>query len=295
MTNLENTLTKLGTFKLKKYNQIILPKLATNCLIESKKLKQVYEPDTQYDLVYILKQSDVNPDLKFSLRSVEKFCTYKNIWVVGYKPNWVKNVQYIPTIQNGNKWVNSMTNIIAACNCPDISEDFILMNDDFFIIKNITDWKTSFNLCLDTIDEEAKKYEKVDKPSKWQSGFLYARILLNQLKCKRRYNYEYHGPIIFNKHKFLEMINIPEIADIIKTDKCFHKRSIYKNLYPDLDLPTPKKFTDTKIKLSYDLLNIFLNQSFFSVFDGVIDNDVKYPKTNAFLYRMFIEKSKYEI
>ena len=294
MEGSNNNLSKIDRLKMQRYNQIALPRLAINFLNESKRPKQLYEPDTKYDLVYIVKQSDINPDLKFSLRSIEKFCNYRNVWIVGYKPNWVKNVNYLPTVQSGNKWNNSMTNIIAACNCPEISQDFILMNDDFFIIKNIKDWRKTFNICLNTIDEEAKKYEN-KKPSRWQYGFFYARDMLTELRCERRYNYEYHGPIIFNKERFLKMLEVPQIADIIKTTKCFHKRSMYKNIYPDYDLPIPRQFIDTKLKLGYDLLNMFLHESFISVFDDVVDNDSKYPKINAFLYRMFPNKSKYEI
>lgn len=284
----------LDSLKMKRYNQIALPRLAMNFLNDAKKHKNVYEPDCNYDLVYILKQSDVNPDLKFSLRSVEKFCTFRNIWVVGYKPFWVKNVNYLPTIQSGNKWVNSMTNIVAACHCPEISDNFVLMNDDFFMLRSITDWRRTFNLCLNTIDEEWHKYEAKPKPSRWQYGFLYAKELLDELNCPKRYNYEFHGPIVLNKKKFLDMLEIPEIAEIIKTTKCFHKRSMYKNIYPDLDLPAPRLFVDTKLKLGYDLLNMFLHENFISVFDDVVDNDIRYPKINAFLYRMFPEKSKYE-
>lgn len=287
-------LTKVEILRMKRYNQIAIPRLAINYLNESVKPKQPYEPDFEYDLVYILKQSDYNPDLKFSLRSIEKFCSFRNVWIVGYKPNWVKNVNYLPTEQTGNKWVNSMTNITAACNCKEISDNFVLMNDDFFFLKNIRDWRSTCNLCLNTIDEEAAKYEK-GKPSRWQWGFIYAKELLDQINCEKRYNYEFHGPIIFNKQKFLDMLQIPEIAEITKTNKCFHKRSIYKNLYPDLDLPAPRRFTDTKLKLGYDLLNMFLHDGFISVFDDVVDNDLKFPKLNAFLYRMFPNKSKYEI
>lgn len=295
MDGIIKPLSKAETSKMKKYNQIALPRLAMNFLNEKRRVYETCESDANYDLVYILKQSDINPDLKFSLRSIEKFCTYRKVWIVGYKPSWIKNVEYLPTVQTGNKWVNSMTNIVAACNCPEISEDFVLMNDDFFIIKTITDWRKTFNLCLNTIDEEVKKYKNKQKPSRWQYGFMYAQELLDKLKCDKRYNYEYHGPIVFNKQKFLKMLEIPEIAEITKTSKCFHKRSMYKNIYPDLDLPAPRQFSDTKLRLGYDLLNMFLHESFISVFDDVVDNDIQYPKINAFLYRMFPNKSKYEV
>lgn len=296
MNGIIKPLNKTETLKIKKYNQIALPRLATQLLCNAKISRNTYEPDFKYTLVYILKQSDVNPDLRYSLRSVEKFCNYKDIWVVGYKPRWIKNVNYLPTVQNGNKWVNSMTNIIAACNCPEISDNFVLMNDDFFILQHIRDWKTSFNICLrNSVSQEAAKYEKSQKASKWQSGFIDAKKILRKLRCSRDFNYEYHGPIILNKQKFLEMLSIPEISENMREDQCFHKRSIYKNLYPDLDLPDPRHFTDTKLATGCDLANVFLHQSFLSVFDGVVDDDVKYPRINAFLYKMFPEKSKYEV
>lgn len=39
------------------------------------------------DLVYIVKNSEVNEDLRYSLRSVAKFVPHNKIWIVGYKPS----------------------------------------------------------------------------------------------------------------------------------------------------------------------------------------------------------------
>ena len=59
------------------------------------------------DLVYIVKNSEVNEDLRYSLRSVAKFVPHDKIWIVGYKPSWVQNVEYLPVPQNlGSKWKN---------------------------------------------------------------------------------------------------------------------------------------------------------------------------------------------
>lgn len=103
MDGIIKPLSKAETSKMKKYNQIALPRLAMNFLNEKRKIYETCESDANYDLVYILKQSDINPDLKFSLRSIEKFCTYRKVWIVGYKPSWIKNVEYLPTVQTGNK------------------------------------------------------------------------------------------------------------------------------------------------------------------------------------------------
>ena len=135
------------------------------------------ENNLKYDLVYILKNSEINPDLKYSLRSICKFCTYRNIWFVGYKPSWVKDVQHITTKQTENKWKNSVLNYKTACECPDISENFILMNDDFFAIRQIIDWEKETNKCLGTLDEKIEELSINKNLSRWQNAFIYATDL----------------------------------------------------------------------------------------------------------------------
>lgn len=248
----------------------------------------------EYDLVYILKPSEKNWDLRYSLRSVEKFCKYKNIWFIGYKPTWSQNVKHIATIQNKDKWKNSMLNYKTACECPYISDNFILMNDDFFAIEPIIDWKENLNVCLGKIEDEVEKYKDNIKKSKWRYAFDYAQTLLRDLKCPTTWNYETHLPIIINKQKFLEMLNMPEIIEFQETNKVLHKRSIYKNLFPDVDMPTPRIINDVKITLKFDLSQKWLEESWLSVFDDVTNNIVRYPKLNAFLIKNFPTKSKYE-
>ena len=45
------------------------------------------------DFVYIVKEDEKNEDLKYSLRSIAKFYPENKVWIVGYKPSWVKNVE----------------------------------------------------------------------------------------------------------------------------------------------------------------------------------------------------------
>lgn len=251
--------------------------------------------DSSYDLVYILKASENNCDLRYSLRSVEKFCKYRNIWFVGYKPLWAKNVKFIPTVQNKDKWKNSIINYKAACKCPLVSDNFILMNDDFFAINTIRDWENELNVCLGTLQDSIDKYAKREKRSRWQTAFTYADELLKQLKCTNTYDYETHLPIIINKQKFLQMLNIPEIVTFQMTEKILHKRSIYKNLYLNPELPKPRIIEDVKITLHHDLSDKWLKENWLSVYDRMTNNYREYPKLNSFLTKLFQNKSKYEI
>lgn len=247
-----------------------------------------------YDLVYIVREGERNQDLRMSLRSVEKFCNYRKIWIIGYKPSWITGVEYIHTEQKGNKWQNSNNNYLVACNCPDISEDFILMNDDFFAIKPIINWKENVNVYLGNIGDEIQKYSKKDSKSRWQYAFDYANDLLDDMKCNTRYNYESHWPIMINKKTYLEFINRPEIIEFLKGRKVLHKRSIYRNLYPLENVENQKLIKDVKIPLNRDLTVDFLQESWLSVFDDVVDNWRKFPKLNGYLKIMFPNKSKFE-
>ena len=253
------------------------------------------DSDKKYDLVYILKESDNNPDLIMSLRSIEKFCTYRNVWIIGYKPNWLKNVSYLPTVQTGNKWFNSCINWKAACECKDISENFILMNDDFIALRPIHDWENSLNVCLGNVTDEANKWRKKAKASRWQNGFIFAEELLRTCHAKSCYNYESHLPIIINKKDYLKFLEIKPIKEFMETSKVLHKRSLYKNLFPSPDLSFPHKIKDVKINLGYDLTDNYLKENWISVFDDVIGNGLKFPKINKFLDKMFPNKSNFEI
>lgn len=270
--------------------------LKANSFIQNKQKKvPICESDKKYDLVYILKESESNPDLKMSLRSIAQFCTFKNIWLVGYKPNWVQNVKFLKTEQTGTKWQNAMINMIAACKCNEISEDFVLMNDDFFALDYIRDWKKSLNLCLGTLEKQVLLYSAKKNKSRWQYGFEYAVDLLDSLDCKRHLNYESHLPIIFNRNKFLEMCELEPIKKFINTNKVLHRRSVYKNLYPDIDLEEPVKIRDVKISIGRDLNDAWLHSNWLSVFDNVTDNVRRYPRINKFLNSMYPTKCMFEV
>jgi hypothetical protein len=244
------------------------------------------------DLVYIVKESEQNNDLKYSLRSVEKFVPHDKIWIVGYKPSWVTNVEYLPVKQNDTKWKNSVNNIIAACKCPDISEDFILMNDDFFAIQPIYNLKASVNLSLGLLDDAVKKQQEKQYNSNWGKAFLYVQQLLKSLKIgEPYYNYESHTPLLINKEKYLEVMNLPEVQEFMKTSKVLHKRTLYKNIAKTIPTMLEK---DVKIAQKNDDTNFKKNIcGWLSVYDNQVGNK-NFPILNKLLKELFPEKCKYE-
>lgn len=244
------------------------------------------------DLVYIVKNDERNDDLKYSLRSMARFYPDYKIWIVGYKPSWIQNVEYIPVKQTGSKWKNSIKNIEIACMCEDISDDFILMNDDFFCIKPLFPIEVIANMTLGSLNSTVLKHNSHGSP--WHRAFSQVRDLLKEMKIPEPYyDYEAHLPLQINKQKFLEVINLPEVQEFMKTPKVLHKRTLYKCYHK------PQKVTsipmDIKLKQLVDDSNEKIKVcGWLSVYDKQV-NDPRFSALKRLLNVNFSKKCKYEI
>lgn len=244
------------------------------------------------DFVYIVKKSETNEDLRYSLRSIAKFYPDHKVWIVGYKPTWVQNVNYIPVKQTKDKWKNSVLNIQTACTNENISDDFILMNDDFFCIKPILPLETVCNANLGKLTTSVKIHNKHN--SKWHKAFKLVNDLLKKIGVNEpNYDYEAHLPLQINKKKYLEVMNLSEVQDFIKSKEILHKRTLYKNYdkaKESMSLSSDIKITQT-LDDSYQRVKIC---GWLSVFDGQVRNP-KFNRLNTILRTNFPYKCKYEV
>lgn len=243
------------------------------------------------DLVYFVKHSDKNEDLRYSLRSVDKFVPHDNVWIVGYKPRWVQNVNYLPVPQTGTKHQNQTANLEALCNCEEISDDFVLMNDDFFAIKPIENLEESVEICLGLLDDECiKKHER--QKNGWHKAFKHVYNLLESIGVEKPYyNFESHTPLKMNRHKMLDIFKIPQVQDFIKSPKILHRRTLYRNIY---HLTCKTLSADVKILRHKDNTLEKINIcDWISVFDNQVGNQ-KFNKLNKLLHTLFPETCKFE-
>ena len=247
------------------------------------------------DVVYTLKDSEPNHDLRYSLRSLEKYGgEIGNVWIVGHCPSWVKNVIHLPTEQCNDKHISVRYNWETVCRCDLISDDFILMNDDFIITEPVQNWIDFTNLNMGTLDEKAKRLEKEDMlGSKWLKGFRFNRELLLKMGVPfEPLNFEYHGAMIINRYKRLEMIKRPELRKHLHiSNPLYFQRSVYGNLYGRQD---GKKIHDSKFVEDVQDYSRLTENGFFSVGDNMIGYPENYPFINAWLNAEFPYKSSYE-
>lgn len=246
------------------------------------------------DLVFLVRPGDENEDLRYSLRSVAKYAPpFDRIWIVGYKPKWVaNNVMYIQTYQPIGKtaWRNARNNLIKACNSQFISENFILMNDDFIATRPIKSWTESLLKVKNTIEEQTSIYRKEHLVSGYTNAFpKLSDLLKNEFCIDKPMNYELHIPFIINKYLFTKLINIsPEFNLSFINSYIVLYRSLYGNYF---NVPYNEIMDDVKL---YNGDPKEITTEWISFFDNVVGNKKQYPRLNKFLEQTFPNKCIYE-
>jgi hypothetical protein len=98
------------------------------------------------DAVYILGSGSLseNEEIKYSIRSLEtNMLDLRNIYIIGDDPGFLKDVKYFSMRDaSKEKYVNAFSKIKFASSIAELSEEFLLMNDDFFLLQPFTgaDW-----------------------------------------------------------------------------------------------------------------------------------------------------------
>jgi len=229
------------------------------------------------DLVYILGTGSEwhNNEIKYSLRSVEKNLTHDKVFVVGEKCDWFSDkIIHIPAEDPyKEKLKNALHKLSIACNDKRISKDFILMNDDFFILKPITEIKPYYKCTL---------RESIDRhPTK--AGYYYTSIedTLKFLGTEDALDYSLHYPFVYNKAKLKKLI-----TKVKETGNQILLRTAYGNTYKI----GGTQRQDVKARNSRQFI------SMKSVVDAIsTENDyVKRNRFRSFITKEFVPKSKYE-
>lgn len=91
------------------------------------------------DVVYILGSGSLcnNEEIRYSIRALEtNMLDLRNIYIIGEDPKFLQKIKHIPAHDSSNyKHINAYHKIILACKIEELSDEFLLMNDDFFMTK----------------------------------------------------------------------------------------------------------------------------------------------------------------
>ena len=156
----------------------------------------------KHDIVYILRNDIDTDEIRYSLRSVEKNFPHGKVWFYGGKPSGIEPDGYVRFYQQGASKYDRVTNTIkAVCMNDDISEDFWLFNDDFFVMRKTQNPK---QMITGTIAERVQRIiDMVGFKSKYAKRLEHTADLL-QAKGYTTRDYAVHAPILINRRKALE-------------------------------------------------------------------------------------------
>ncbi|MBQ5901570.1 MAG: hypothetical protein IIW86_06885 [Clostridia bacterium] len=85
-----------------------------------------------------------NMELRYSLRALDKFGhNIDRVFIVGNKPAFLRNVEYLWVEDKYEWWRNAFEKTKAAIKAG-ISDEFLLMNDDFFMLEDFDAEKYPF-------------------------------------------------------------------------------------------------------------------------------------------------------
>lgn len=175
----------------------------------------------KHDIVYFLKDDIESEELKFSLRSVAKNFCHGDVWFVGGQPQGLVPDHRMPIRQNAaTKWENVRNMLKKVCKNDDISEEFWLFNDDFFIVKP---WTSETALYNGTLEQHI---EHVEKRHGCQETSYTAKLRECQHALESAgystLNYAIHCPMLVDRRKMAETIRtFPD---------CPMFRSLYGNM-----------------------------------------------------------------
>ena len=159
----------------------------------------------KHDIVYLVKEGNKNEELRYSLRSVEKNFPCRKVWFFGGGPKYLQPDERVHLMQREEtKWQNTTELIRQVCLTPEVSEDWWLFNDDFFIMKPFKGAKAIYDGDL------YRRIVSVENRNGMQPSVYSCNLRRTALELERRglglVNYAVHMPMLINKEKALATI-----------------------------------------------------------------------------------------
>ena len=161
-----------------------------------------------FDIVYIYNHSCSKwrgQELKCSLRSLELYGkNYGNVYIVGDKAPYLNDrIIHIPMEddETNTREKRICEKILRACRTEEISETFVMFNDDYFLLKEI-DFSNLHYYYYNDLEKKAANRQKNDIYKKALQNTLIA--LLNEGHPIK--HFDIHFPMYYNKEKFIEVM-----------------------------------------------------------------------------------------
>ena len=226
------------------------------------------------DVVYILKKELDTEELKYSLRSVDKNFAINRVWFIGGQPKGFRNVVRLQHEQIGNcKWELIRSSMWKVVNAEDLTEEFFLFNDDFFVMKPV-DTDSFINFVDGTLSR------RIDELHTEHGMNPYCRTLFKleqELRTMHEptMNFDVHLPMLMNKEQV--------------------KATLYKCSSPQMrsaigNLNRLPFVVHNDVKV-YDLESVPVDETYLSTNDDTFNKG----KVGKYIRETFATKSRFEV
>lgn len=201
------------------------------------------------DVILPYKQSR-SEELRWALKSLKNLSGVDKVYVIGERPSY--NVYAIFVEDETKPWSNlsphhnQISKYLTACNL-DVSEDLLIMNDDFYILEGTEPKNYDRGLLIDHIHE--RKFDSYTRALKQTSDYLRSKGL-------QEIDFEMHIPMVVKKSLLKQ--SIKEIIPDISKGKTIFIRSYYGNRY-EIE---SEYLEDPKNKLPLGIFGSSSNKSF---------------------------------
>jgi len=237
------------------------------------------------DLVYILSDESrwLDNEIKYSLRSAEKYLKrFRKVFIIGQKPLFFNDLVIEIPFKDiyGNKARNIQSKISRAAGDYRITNNFILFNDDYFLLKDADAMEYPFyfkNTLPQALDANAGNYE-------YHSHIRYTMNALSFFDLPML-NFDSHYPILYNKAKVKKVVNKyiwnNPFGLIFKSTYC-NTLGIVGEFKEDCKINHPHVYDNWK--------NVTKGLDMFSIGDRCLNKSME-----QYLFHLFPKKSKYEV
>lgn len=230
------------------------------------------------DFVWVVKQNGNDTELRWSIRSVELHATnLNNIVIVGHCPDWLDKTKiiHIEGFEGSFKEYNIAKSLYLAAKSEMITEDFIYMNDDFFLnAKYGASNQKTYARPVSLSEFSNKKAPEGFDPLTWNNPRFngYSLLIANTAKFLKSLGlgdvcYDIHVPMPISCSKYLEAF------ELIKDVK--HPGVTPRSVYGNLHKIKPTIINDVKFSKCIDpkgFVKAVSKLPFFSTNDGIIES-----------------------